>query len=395
MPRISPLLATLLALAFGPSLCADPAKDRRRPTEFGIIFQMGYAGDHFPQEPKAFETLLQAVKAANYNTVLCKHTPWREELCRNHGIKMMVDLLAGDHHVYKSPEGAEKLCASLRKSETIYAYHLWSDRMGGKVAGRNRDVANVQKWDPNHATYVGDYKASEIPGLTNPDLVAYYDFHWKRGGHWRHLLRARDAALKTDSFFLKYADGAPGRVGVGNYNRVLYTISMSVACGLKGYTFHHTGGEIDKKTWKWQTLGEDLAKVNAMIAPLGPEVMKLGNPKAVYSTPISMTAKNRPTGTDPAVPPEFKAIPEGSTTRILAGEAVMGLYQDPKGREALLFANHNSYEAQTMNLKFEGKVLGVAIFDRTAGAWKRLPLDSGKVSFEIPPAGLELVIVNR
>ena len=170
MPRISPLLATLLSLAFGPSLCADPAKDRRGRTEFGIIFQRGYAGDHITQEPKAFETLRKAVKAANYNTVLCKHTPWREELCRKHGIKMMVDLLVGDHHVYKSPEGAEKLCTSLRKSETIYAYHLWSDRMGGKVAGRNRDVANVQKWDPNHATYVGDYKASEIPGLTNPDL---------------------------------------------------------------------------------------------------------------------------------------------------------------------------------------------------------------------------------
>jgi hypothetical protein len=142
----------------------------------------------------------------------------------------MVDLLAGDHHVYKSPSGAEKLCTSLRNSKSIYAYHLWSDRMGGAVKVRNRDIANVQTWDPTHATYVGDYNASEISGLSNPDLVGYYDCHWKRGGHWRDLLRSREVPRISDSFFLKHADDAPGKIGVGNYNRVLYPISMSVAC---------------------------------------------------------------------------------------------------------------------------------------------------------------------
>lgn len=396
MPRLLTLLINSLAgFALTTALSADAAKDKRRPSDFGIIYQMGYAGDNFPKEPGAFEKLLTSVKAAHYNTILCQHTPWREELCKKHGVKMMVDLLAGDHHVYKSPEGAEKLCTSLRESETIYAYHLWSDRMGGTVKGRNRDTANVQKWDPNHATYVGDYSAKEISGLSNPDLVGYYDFHWKRGGHWRHLLRARDVALKTDSFFLKYADGAPGRPGLGNYNRVLYTISMSVACGLKGYTFHHTGGEIDKSTWKWKTLGEDLSKVNAMIAPLGPEIMKLGNPVAVYSTPITMTAKNRPTEADPAVPAEFKNIPADFGTQVLAGEAVIGVYKDPKGREALLLANHNSYEPQKMELQFEKKVGGVAHFDRADKTWKILPLSGGKVSFEIPPAAVELLLLKR
>jgi hypothetical protein len=396
MPRLLTLfLSSIAGFSLTPALSADAAKDKRRPSDFGIICQMGYAGDHFPTEPEAFEKLLLSVKSAHYNTILCRHTPWREALCKKHGIKIMVDLLAGDHHVYKSPAGAEKLCTSLRNSESIYAYHLWSDRMGGTVKGRNRDLANVQKWDPNHATYVGDYNAKEISGLSNPDLVGYYDFHWKRGGHWRHLLRAREVARKTDSYFLKYADGAPGKVGVGNYNRVLYTISMSVACGLKGYTFHHTGSEIDKSTWEWKPLGEDLSRVNAMIAPLGPELMKLGNPVALYSTPITMTAKNRPTGTDPAVPAEFKSVPADSTLKVLAGEAVIGVYQDPKGREALLLANHNSYEPQMMELQFEKKVVGVAMFDRREKTWKRLPLREGTVSFEIPPAAVELLLLKQ
>lgn len=396
MPRPLALFIGIVAIFADPtSLLADAAKNQRRPTDFGIIYQMGYAGDHFPQDPAAFEKLLTAVKAAHYNTILCQHAPWREELCKKHGIKMMVDLLAGDHHVYKSPAGAEKLCTSLRDSKSIYAYHLWSDRMGGTVAGRNRDTANVHKWDPNHATYVGDYNAKEISGLSHPDLVGYYDFHWKRGGHWRHLLRAREVAGKTDSFFLKYVDGAPGKVGVGNYNRVAYTISMSVACGLKGYTYHHTGGEIDKNTWEWKTLGEDLSKVNAMIAPLGPEIMKLGNPVAIYSTPITMTAKNRPTGAEAAVPEEFKKIPADFGTQVLAGEAVIGVYKDPKGREALLLANHNSYEPQKVELQFESEVSGAAHFDRAEKTWKVLPLSGAKVSFEIPPAAVELLLLKR
>ena len=53
-------------------------------------------------------------------------------------------------------------------------------------------------------------------------------------------------ARKADVGFLRYTHANPGIVGRGNYNRVLYTISMAVACGLKGYTFHHTGNEIDK-----------------------------------------------------------------------------------------------------------------------------------------------------
>ena len=393
-----PLLTVVLSLVFvaSPSNAADDAKLNRRPHDFAIIFQMGYAGDNFPQDKAQFEKVILAAKAAHYNVVLCKYEVWREEICKRHGVKMMADLLVGEHHIYKSVEAAEKLCTSLRDSESIYAYHLWSDRVGGTVAGRSRDIGNVHKWDPNHAAYVGDYKASAIGGLVDPDVVGYYDFHWKRGGHWRHLLRALDAAKKTDSIFLKYADGAPGKVGVGNYNRVLYTISMSIACGLKGYMFHHTGAEIDKGTWEWKTLGQDLAKVNAEVAPLGPEMMKIGNPSAVYSTPITKTAKDRPTGAEkPTVPAEFGAVPEDFWVQVNSGEAVMGVFKHENGHDALVFANHNSYQPQEMELTFKAPVKGVMLFDREAGKWRKLELRAGNAKFTVPPAAPELLMVSR
>lgn len=360
---------------------------------FGIIFQMGYAGDRLPQDPASFEKLLLSLKEAHYNVVLCKHEPWREELCRKHKMLMMVDLLVADHHVYKNAEGAEKLCRSLRKSDAIYAYHLWSDQMGSTIKGRNRDLANVRSWDPNHATYLGDRNARDIGGLQNPDLIGYYDFHWQRGGHWRHLLRAHAAAKKTKSQFLKYVHANPGKVGVGNYNRVLYTLSMSVACGLKGYTYHYVGPELDAKTWAWQELGKDLARANAVIAPLGPELIKLGQPTAIYSTPITKTAKNRPTVEAAAVPGEFQPIPAEAPLQVAAGEAVVGRFAAGEDAEVYALANHNAYEAQAMKVSVGKGVQTILHFDRSKAKWIPHPNKGSAVSFSIPPAGVELIKV--
>ena len=368
---------------------------RRRPKEFAIIYNMGYAGDHLPADPDDFEKLVLACRRAHYGVVLCKYTDRRAEICREHGLKMMVDLLVGDHHVYKAPDAARALCRSLRDTETVYAYHLWSDRVGGTVAGRNRDVDNVHQWDPNHAAYVGDYHARAIGELKNPDIIGYYDFHWKRLGHFRHLHRARAASGKTGAPFLKYVDPAPGRIGVGNYNRVLYTISTSIAFGLKGYTYHHAG-DVDTATWQWRALGEDLKRVNAEIAPLGPELMKIGLPTAVYSTPITRTAKDDPTDSAaPAVPPEFDPIPQGHWVMLAQGEAIVGVFRDDAGRDVLFLANHNCYQPQSIVLKFHEHVESASRFDRQRTEWVDLALDEAGTGVEIRPASGELIRVVR
>jgi len=388
-------LAALAAVAAEGAEDNASDKSKRRPKEFAIIYNMGYAGDHLPQDPADFEKLILACKAAHFNVVLGKYTQRRAEICRKHNMKIMVDLLVGDHHVYRNVEGAKSLCESLRDSDVIYAYHLWSDRVGSTVAGRSRDIGNVRQWDPNHPTYVGDYKASAIGSLVDPDIIGYYDFHWKRLGHFRHLNRAWAAARKANAPFLKYADGAPGRVGSGNYNRVLYTITSSIAFGLKGYTYHYAGG-IDKKTWKWQALGEDLKRVNAEVAPLGPELMKIGIPAAVYSTPITKTAKDRPTGSEtPAVPPDFKPVPKDHWVSVTSGEAILGVFKDDQGRDALLLTNHNCYQGQSMELKFNVPVKTVSRFDRKRVQWVD-PIKSGsRIRFDVPPAAAELVRVVR
>jgi hypothetical protein len=374
---------------------AADAAAKRRPTRFAIIFNMGYAGDHLPQDPKSFERLVVGIKKAHFNVVLCKYEPWRAKICKKHGLQIMVDLLAPGHHVYKEVDGAKKLCESLRGNRTVYGYHLWSDNISSTYPGRSRDVKNVHQWDPTHPTYVGSYRMSRVNRVEGLDLLGYYDFHWKRGGHWGNVGKASRVAVGKNAFFLRYIDAAPGRIGAGNPNRVAYTIATSISFGLKGYMFHYGGGVVDSKTGALDALGRDLQKVNAPFASIGEELMEIGNPSAVYSTKVTLSAKDRPTGTDPAVPGGIAEIPAENHFQVKQGEVLLGVFQDEKKNDVVAFSSHNAYQPQNVILELDPKVKKVSLFDRRRGSWKRLKTKKGRVGFQVAVSATELLRVER
>ena len=401
VPAVAVLLTVLIAGERSRQTAAaqdaeDSARDARRAKTFAIIFNYGYAGDHFPQDKAAFEKVIQSARQADFNVILCKYDPWRAEICKKHGMKIMVDLLASEHHVYKNVDATKKLCESLRRSDVIYGYHLWSDNIGNTYPGRSRDVKNVQSWDGTHPAYVGSYRMSRVSRVENLDLLGYYDFHWKRGGHWGHLAKASRSAKAKDAGFLRYCDAAPGRIGAGNYNRALYTVSTSIVFGLKGYMFHYGGGVINKTTGQLDALGKDLQKLNAHVAPLGPELLKLRSPTAIYSTPTTKTAKDRPTGQpQPTVPAGFQGVPADLWVQVESGEALFGMFQDRQQRDALVLANHNAYQPQDMKLSFKKPIKSVSLFSRDQGKWQPLKITDGSVSFQIAPAGLQLLRIEK
>ena len=274
--------------------------------------------------------------------------------------------------------------------------HIWSDNICETYPGRSRDVKNVQSWDGTHPVYVGSYRMSRVARVENLDVLGYYDFHWKRGGHWGNLDKAMRTAQAKDAGFLRYCDAAPGRIGGGNYDRVMYTVSTSIVFGLKGYMFHYGGGVIDKSSGQIDALGKDLQQVNAHIAPLGPELLKLRNPTAVYSTSTTKTAKDRPTDQpQPTVPAGFQPVPEDLWVQVESGEALFGTYQDLQERDALVIANHNAYQPQDMKLTFKKPVKTVSFFSRDNGDWQPLKLAEDAVTFQLGPAGMQLLRVER
>jgi hypothetical protein len=294
--------------------------------------------------------------------------------------------------VYKGVDACQKLLESLRKSPTIYGYHLWSDNIAGTAPGRTRDVKNVQAWDPTHPAYVGSYRLSKMSGVQGQDLFGYYDFHWTRGGHWQYLSRAFAIAKDRQVPFLRYDDAKPGIVGKGNPNRAGYTIATSIPFGLKGYMYHYAGGVVDKNL-ELDALGKDVQKVNARFAAVGPELMKLSEPSDVFSTPITKDAKNDPLP-KPGIPGGIAAIPEKSWFQVTAGEVLIGICKDSAKRDVLIFACHNPYESQNVSLKLTG-AKKAEVFDRAKNEWRDLALADGQGRFTVEDYAVELVRVVR
>ena len=388
----------VLVLARGAELrghsAEPPAETKSRPKQFAIVYNHGYAGDHLPTDPAQFEALVKSARSAHFNVILCQYEPWRAEICKKHDMKIFVDLLVPAQHIYKTPEAAKKLCESLKDNDTIYGYHLWSDNItDATAAGRTRDVKNVHEWDPNHPAYIGTAGMTRVTRVEGMDLFGYYDFHWKRGGHWAHLQKAMSVAQGKQIGFLRYDDATSGKIGAGNPNRVGYTYATSVPFGLKGFIYHYTGGITDKKTFALDALGEDLKKVNARFAAVGDELMKIGVPTAVYSTPITKSEKNDVVPA--AVPGGLSAIPKDNWFQITAGEVLVGTFTDAEKRDVLVLACHNPYASQEVKLAIGAKTMGAEYFDRAVKKWTPLRADAQTVTFKVEDHGVELVRVTR
>jgi len=371
-----------------------------KPTEFANVFSFGYAQDKTPKDDARFQELLKKIKEAGFNTIHCAYTGKRLELCKKHGVKMMIDLLAAGHHIYRNVEGAKALCKKLRENPAVWGYNIWNDNIGRMSAGRKRDINNVRAWDPTHPAFCGTYRTYGMRHLTNADIFGYYNYHWKRGPHYHfpHLLRYWNWATERNAYFYRWVYAESGIPGKGNYNRSLYTLNTSLACGLKGVLWFIGGKMMSANTLEWTTTGGDIIKVNKEIMPLSKEIMRIGNPVAVYSTPITKTLKDRalPEGESSMMPPglERHPFPKGSWIRPTRGELVMGAFKDERNRRAIFVANHNAYAEQTVMLKFSRPVRA-RIFNRKEGKWQSVAVANNTVTFKLDAAGGELLRLEK
>lgn len=366
-----------------------------RPTEFALVFSFGYAGDQMPKDDARFEKLLKAIREGGFNTIHCTFTDTRLALCKKHGVKMMIDLLAPEHHVYKSPEKAKALCLKLRGESGVWGYNIWNDTFAKTGPGRRRDVNTVRTWDPTHPAYSGTYRTAGMRHLTNADVLGYYDFHWKRGigQHFPHLLAYSTWARERDACFYTWLSATSGRAGQGNFNRSLWSANTGIACGLKGILWFLATDLMDPKTLEWKPAGADIRKVNLAVLPLAKELAKLTGPTAICSTPITKTANNDPLPNNKTVMPpglEKHAFPKDFPVQPVSGEFMLGRFQGKKGLVFFYVANNNAYVGQDVALRLNGP-RSLQRFDRGTGRWQPLDVRDGAVRFALSPGGGELL----
>jgi hypothetical protein len=274
-------------------------------------------------------------------------------------------------------------------------YHLWSDKIGGTGEGRIRDINTCNNWDPTHPAYAATYKNEEMAAVAKADIFGWYDFHWKRSGWNRHfnaLQTALPLARQNDAVFYSLVSTDSGLPGKGNFNRSLWSVNQGIAFGMKGVLWFIGLRQMDKATGEWTEIGRDINRVNAQVMPLKDELLKLGNPTAVYATPITKDANDRDVSGGPTMLGELvgNAFPTDFWIQPAAGEFTLGVFRGDAGHAAAYVANFNAYAAQEVALRL-AKPVRVTIFDRVAKAWKPLPVTDGQVRFRLGPAEGELL----
>ncbi len=127
------------------------------PKEFAFVLSNGYGeGDHFSNDPKGFENLLITMRKSGCNTIHCVYRDWRVDLCRKHGVKMMIDVLAwkeGGGTDIRKPEQREtvkKICMKVRGDDAVWGYNLWNEALPHFGNPDGKDIDAYTRRPPPH-----------------------------------------------------------------------------------------------------------------------------------------------------------------------------------------------------------------------------------------------------
>jgi len=402
-------MAFLLYMVF-PGVSVSPAAEPEKkikaaphPTEFAFTLNNGYGqGPKFPTDPAAFENLLVNMKKAGFNTIYCVYKDWRVPLCKKHGVKIMIDVLAWHEGAETDIRRNEKqratvkaICEKVRGNDAVWGYNIWNEKLSyfGYPDKKSIDdyILMLKEWDPTHPVWMGTYQViyANAP-KSKPGVHGYYDYHWQRGFHWHF------AALQWYQNYVPSQDGVFGRWMLGSdYNRNSFTLNTSIPFGLKTVIWFIGGpfdaeGNTDPKHRFYH-----LVKIGQEMHLLYPEIGKIGRPTAVYSTPTVKSHENK--DKEKNVPHGLKPFPKDCWFQVKNGEAVVGLFKYPGGEDAIYVANHNAFAPQEMVVALHGKgteKAAVELFNRQTGKWDPIKKTGGGYAFPLRTAGGELLRVK-
>lgn len=393
------------------------------PTEFAVALNCGYGGaDDFPKTVAKFEELLVSMTNSGYNTLYAPYKEWRAPLCRKHGVKMMIDILAWfddaqndirDPRLWQRPR-VKQICERVRDDRAVWGYNIWNEPIDEYYRGggnQNAHICYLKHWDGTHPVWVGTKYTKSTPWVRGkPGCMAWYDYHWARGFGF-HYAHCPVFALDNEN-----RDSTMGRWEyVGGVNQNLYTANQSMAWGLKTLIWF-IGGAWDRKTQQWNP-NHNFCQASRQIQPLYEEIGKIGRPLVaqrndkgvatqlqVYSTPEIDPATGQPR-TDPKTGNVktiggWTAFPSQHWAQVKSGSVVAGFFKYPNGDDAIFVANHDAGKPMDVTLdlgprrKQSRERFVAGLFDRATRQWKELPLKDGAVQLSLAPAGGELVAVG-
>ncbi len=339
------------------SLLAAPAGANWQMSEFMISV---WGGPTDTPKPDGHDAPVELIKAANLQVVMCKLD--QLEVCRANGLKA---LLFG-----ATPETAR----TLRDDEAVWGYFVKDEpRKPEEYPALAERIEAFRQADPSHPAYVnlgGSYRKTHPTFLdvVKPDLLSYdyYQWSWGPEKHFSRLEEYRAAALAAGIPLLIWAHGNAGPPekreddyhyhAPDNQQRMRHSVFTSLAYGAKGVQWFH-GGHLWDGT-KLRPCGEDVAVINAELAHIGPEVVRLHSVDVFHTPPL-------PSDTRP-LPDYYWVQPKGE-------DWVVGLFRDPEDVDHLLLANRDHTRRRWAVLQFRRPEVRVEKMDKQTGLWAGVP----------------------
>ncbi|MDP6545345.1 MAG: hypothetical protein QGH60_15275 [Phycisphaerae bacterium] len=390
------------------------------PDEFAYVLATGYGkSDNYPKTVDEFEGLIVNMKNAGYNTLYGVYREWRVPILRKHGVKLMIDILAWgpdaqhdirDPRMWQRPR-VKEICEKVRNDRAVWGYNLWNEtldhyfRSGGDM---NFHHALIKKWDGTHPIWIGTKYSKSLGWMWgNPGVVAWYDYHWRRGFgfHYGHC-----------SIYAKFAEERRSFMGrwlhVYSYNQNMYTLNTTIAHGLK-VCMWFIGQVWHERDQKWND-NHHFVRIGREMKSLWPELAKIGRPVChkedgkIKSIEVFSTPEIDPKTRQPRIDAKTKkvkiiggwrAFPEDHWCQAKSGSVVAGFFKYPDGDDAIYVASHDAGKPMKVSLDFsnrakKGEKFVVGFFDRKTGKWNQMKLTGNCAAFDLAIAGGELLSVG-
>lgn len=350
-----------------------------QPSGFTVCFFVGYLDDSLPTDPEVFDSLLTNLVASGFTVIHGTYADWRLEACRKRGIKFMVDMITHEMDYRTSEDKAKALCHKLRGDDAVWGYAVWYAGGCGRLF--NPVLEKFHAWDPTHPCFMGSKYCGGIDELTvNPGVLAWEDLDWHENNpqHFADMMKMFKCNQKLGA--------QTGRwIVMAGREKDRYTLHQSIATGLKTLMWF-LGGPWDMKTQKWIP-DHYILELNREIRPMYGELMRIGFPVAVYSTPVTRTAANAEVPRH--LPEPLVAVPGDFWLSVERGEVLIGVYRYADGCDAVYAANHNAFGAQEVTMVLapekDRQVAEVRLFDAAAGGWRTLTRSDRKFTFKLSP----------
>jgi hypothetical protein len=291
------------------------------------------------------------------------------ELVANAGLRCLLMGWSRGAPDYIGEAVPPAVARTLAANPAVWGYYVMDEpdnknsKRGATFQQLAEKIKDYRAADPNHVAWInvssvlGSY-LSDYMEVVRPDFLSFDLYRWwaKESDWWRGLEAHREAALRAHVPMIMWIESNSSFNALrpppeDNATKIRWSVYTSLAYGCKGVQ------------WFIGSTDEDVAKLNAELAVLGPTLIKLESKRVFHTSDV---------------PREGLRLPEASWYFTDARDLVIGEFVNPDDPNASYFVIANKSIDDDADAVFEIRrrtVSAVEELDKKSAGRTALPMD--------------------